>query len=267
VWVFKGQEIYPETVRKIKDKGIFICNYNADHPFIIYSRGSGSSNVKKSIGLYNLHFSYSKEVVSKIEQEFKIKSEWLPFGYELDDEIYHESAEIEELNKVCFLGNPDKIRANLLFEIADSGIEIDVYGHNWVKWLNNHPNIQYFDAVYLDNMWKTLRKYRVQLNIFRPHNVGSHNMRSFEVPAIGGIMLAEDSPEHRLFFKNEYDIHLFRDANSAIDKINYLRSLDEEKAENIRNLARETSVEKKYSYRERAKKVAYCLTQELRIFK
>ena len=35
----------------------------------------------------------------------------------------------------------------------------------------------------------------------RIHNPDSHNMRSFEVPGVGGIMVAPDTKEHRIFFE------------------------------------------------------------------
>ena len=51
------------------------------------------------------------------------------------------------------------------------------------------------------DFWKVLRKYRVQLNLMRPHNLDSHNMRSIEVPAVGGIGLFPDTPDHERFFE------------------------------------------------------------------
>jgi hypothetical protein len=45
IWIFKGMEIYPETLEYAKKKGILLANYNPDHPFIFATAGSGNANV------------------------------------------------------------------------------------------------------------------------------------------------------------------------------------------------------------------------------
>ncbi|HLY70820.1 MAG TPA: hypothetical protein VKR53_13905, partial [Puia sp.] len=62
ICIFKGMEIFPETIDKLKVKGCKVVNYNPDNPFIFSGRGSGNKNVKNSIGRYNLHFTYDKAV-------------------------------------------------------------------------------------------------------------------------------------------------------------------------------------------------------------
>ena len=266
IWVFKGTEIFPQTLNKIKSKGILLCNYNPDHPFIISSRGGGNQNVRDSVSLYDLHFCYNESVMEKIKNQYKISTVRLPFGYELSDKLYEECKKDEELLKVCFLGNPDKIRTNLIRRIAENNIEVAVYGHGWDKWIN-FPNVLVNDAVYDDDMWKTLRKYRVQLNIFRPHNLGSHNMRTFEIPAVGGIMLAPNSEEHQMFFQDGKEFFSYTSFDEALEKIKYLLALSTNQANEIRNAARAKSIEKGYSYKQRSATVFNALTQRLELKK
>ncbi|WP_457825271.1 glycosyltransferase family protein, partial [Staphylococcus aureus] len=66
---------------------------------------------------------------------------------------------------------------------VEAGLPIDVYGLNWDRHLAPSPLLRLNGFVSGDDLLRTLRRYRVQLNVFRPHNGGSHNMRSFEVPA------------------------------------------------------------------------------------
>ena len=70
ILIFKGMEIFPDTLVKIRTMGIKLVNYNPDHPFIIFSRGSGNLNVLKSVSLYSLHFSYNLGVIKEIESRF-----------------------------------------------------------------------------------------------------------------------------------------------------------------------------------------------------
>ena len=95
----------------------------------------------------------------------------------------------------------------------------------------------------------------------RIHNLDSHNMRSFEVPAVGGIMLAPDTKEHRLFFDNGREAIWFNGINEAIDKAKQLLGFEKPKAEEIRRKARERSLRSGYSYRDRTNTALEKLTE------
>ncbi|MEY3367896.1 MAG: hypothetical protein RI973_1051 [Bacteroidota bacterium] len=256
IWVFKGMRVTPQTLRQIRSRGIKLANYNPDHPFIFSSRGSGNSNVRKSIGLYDLHLCYSRSVQRRIEQEYGIRTAFLPFGFELSDSDYEAITAVTEINRGCFVGNPDKIRVEHLQTFAESGLPVDVYGHGWERHLAPSANVRIFDAVYGLEYWRTIRSYRLQLNIFRPHNEGSHNMRTFEVPAAGGIMLAPDSPEHQEFFTPEQEVFLYRSKDDMIDQARMLLSLPVAQTRLIREAARGRSVHSNYTYENRAAQAA-----------
>lgn len=261
VLVFKGMEVLPDTLEKIRSYGIKIANYNPDSPFIFSGRGSGNSNVKNSIDLYDLHFTYSKEIKEELHQRLPdIPVEILPFGFELSDELYGKAVLQEEIIRPCFIGNADQYRASFISALADKGISIDVFGLYWHKFVN-HKNIHCHLARYNDDFWMTLRKYRVQLNLMRPHNENSHNMRSFEVPAVGGIELAPDNEEHRSFFEDGKEIFLFSNVDECAEHIKYLLSLGRTEAEEIRFAARNRSLESGYSYKDRAESVARSLRE------
>lgn len=254
IWVFKGMEIFPRTIDQLKLSGFKVANYNPDNPFIFSGRGSGNENVKNSISKYDLHFAYDKTVQKKIEDEYSIKTAYLPFGFELTESLYEDCVAQKEIIRVCFLGNPDNERAAFLKSLLDDGIEMDLYGNDWNKFIN-HPNASLFPPVYGDEFWKTLRRYRVQLNLMRLHNLNSHNMRSFEIPAIGGIMIAPDTPEQRMFFENEKEIFLFKNLSQCKERINHVLNLSADDANKIRNNARHRSTSSGYSYKDRAKTV------------
>lgn len=250
VWIFKGVEFQAETLKQIKSQGVKLVNYNPDHPFIRTSVSHGGKNVETCVPLYDLHFCYSRDLTNKIENEFGIPTTWLPFGFELDESVFEKISKAEEILRIAFVGNPDKIRARIIRQLAAAGLPVDVYGHHWQRFLGKHQNINIFDAVYGDDFWQKIRQYRVQLNIFRPHNVGSHNMRTFEIPAAGGIMLAPDSPEHRAFFSHGEEAFFYR-SEEEIER--YCRDLlAREDVGEIREKAHRRSVESAYSYLHRA---------------
>ncbi len=251
LFVFKGMEIYPGTLQWAKQNGVKIVNYNPDNPFIFSGKGSGNKNITQSVSLYNLHFTYNPETKNELEKKYPILTYRLPFGFDIPQQIYDEASKIDEIVKVCFVGNPDKDRALFLNTLAENKIQIDVYGSHWNKFINN-KNITLFPPVYNEELWYTLRKYRIQLNPLRIHNLNSHGMRSFEVPAIGGIMLAPRTQDHIEFFEEGREAFYYKDFEEAIRNIKYLLSLEKEKANEIRNAARIRSLSSGYDYKSRA---------------
>lgn len=251
VWLFKGMEITAETLKWIKQQSIPLVNYNPDNPFIFTGRGSGNRNITDSLPLFDLYFTYNLEIKEELEKRYKTRTEFLPFGFDVPDTLYQACNEQEEVNKVCFLGNPDKNRAHFIGQLLQQGIAIDVFGNDWDKFIA-HENLSVHGEISGETFWKVLRRYRIQLNLMRIHNLRSHNMRTFEVPGIGGIQLAPDTPEHRKFFEPGHEIFLFRDINECVEKIHFLGSLPAEEAKAIRSRAREKSITAKYTYKDRA---------------
>ena len=263
---FKGMEIYPGTLKKLSLQGIKLVNYNPDNPFIFSGRGSGNRNVTRSVSLFDLYLSYDIEVCERLMKESNVVSGLLPFGFEIDERYFQSCGVVPEVIRTCFVGNPDKQRCDFINNIAGSGVKIDVYGNRWEKW-PLHENISIKGYLQGLQLWEKLRAYRVQLNLLRSHNEHSHNMRTFEIPAIGGIQLAPDTPDHRLFFKPSEEIFLFNEITDCVDTINRLLALPVSEAEVIRIAARKRSVESGYSYRYRTEelvslleKYIYCKT-------
>jgi spore maturation protein CgeB len=251
VWVFKGMEIKVASLKAIKEKGVTLINYNPDNPFIFSGPGSGNKNISDSVSVYDFHFTYNHSVKERIERDYNIKTAILPFGFEIEDILYKSLLTEKEVVKACFLGNPDKERALFIRRLADEGIQLDLYGHFWNRFIS-HPNVSISPPVYGDEFWRTLRKYRVQLNLMRPHNLDSHNMRSFEIPGVGGIMLAPDTTEHRMYFQEGRNVFLFSDVGSCVNQVKNLLKLPKYEAEKIRDEARLFSVKSGYTYKDRA---------------
>jgi len=249
LWVFKGMELSPALLSWIKSKNIRIVNYNPDNPFLFSGSGSGNKNITDSIGLYDHHFTYDQSIRQRIIQDFNVPTSILPFGFEIPDGIYEECVKQQEVKKLSFLGNPDSARAAFIQQLANH-FPIDVYGNDWGKFVS-HKNISICSPVYKEGFWKALYRYRIQLNLMRPHNPNSHNMRSFEVPGIGGIGLFPYTDDHATYFEEGKEIFLYRNMEECIKWCNVLLNMSDKEAENIRKAARLKSEQAGYSYQGR----------------
>ena len=251
VWVFKGMEIFPGSLQKVKAMGVKLVNFNGDSPFIFSGKGSGNKNVSESVGLYDLQLTYNSAVKKEIEHTYKMPVSILPFGYDIDDKLYETCCREKEILRVCFLGNPDEYRGAFLQQLAERGVPLALYGNNWKKFVQ-HPSVEIHAAVYADACWKVLRQYRVQLNLMRPHNPDTHNMRTFELGGVGAIQLAPSTADHQHYFKPEEELFIYKDLEDCVRQINKILSMDKAAADTIRVHARNRSLHSGYSYKARS---------------
>src|SRR5690606_14292202 len=107
---------------------------------------------------------------------------WLPFGYLRAQKNTSENS----LKRICFIGNPDNERARIIKLLIKHKIPLVIFGNNWMKFIGE-PNeiLAIHPATYKEDFVRIAQKYAVQLNLFRRQNEGSHNMRTFEMPALG----------------------------------------------------------------------------------
>jgi spore maturation protein CgeB len=246
--IFKGMEVLPSTLKIWRNKKIKIINYNPDNPFIFSGRGSGNNNLTNSISLFDLYVSYDKDIVQQLKLK-NVNSILIPFGFDIEDFDFEQIIDEPEILRVCFVGNPDSERVNFIKKLNSYNIPIDLYGNGWGKYIQS-STINIFPSVYGIEFSKTLRKYAVQLNLMRIHNVDSHNMRSFDIPGVGGIMLAPKTTDHALYFKDNIEVVLFENIDDCVRKINYLLHCDPTKRELIRTNSRKISI-KNYTYQNR----------------
>jgi spore maturation protein CgeB len=253
IWIFKGMEIFPDTLQNLKDQGFILANFNPDHPFIIPNKGSGNKNVSKGVPFYDVHFCYQFDLKKQIKDTYNIPTVFLPFAYESEDVNYINQSEIKEIKRICFQGNPDEYRAIIIKDIASAGLPIDVYGRQWHRFLGNKSsNINCFPIADRKLFWKLNQQYRVQLNLFRKYNYGSHNMRTFEIPVVGGIQLTPYSNEQAALFHESKEIFFFANNSEMIEKCRMLLNMTNSEADIIRAAARSRSLKEPYSFKDRA---------------
>lgn len=255
VFVFKGMEIKPKTLTWIKSQGILLYNYNPDHPFIFSGRGSGNQYVTKSVSLFDFYFSYASDVVLELKKR-GVKSNVIPFGFDSDGFEYKVLKKADEIVKVCFLGNADKFRALFINELATLGLDIDVFGENWNEYKMN-TGVTISSAKYGLDFWLTLQKYAVQLNLLRPHNYTTHNMRSFDIPGAGGIMLAPHTDDHARFFQDQSEVFLFQDVDDAFRICQQVLGITFEERQQLRKTARIKAL-KEHTYIHRIGAIIKC---------
>ncbi len=152
--------------------------------------------------------------------------DYLPFAYD-PSFFYPEAAPAAVRTRyeadVFFAGGADAGRAALLGAVAAAGFSLALYGDYWERFTATAGlGRGYADAV---TIRRAASASRVCLGLVRRDNRDGHSMRSFEVPACGGCLLAEDTLEHREILGDEGDCALyFKTEEQMIVKLRSLLS-------------------------------------------
>jgi len=263
ILIFKGMELFPETVEELKNHCKFLCNYNPDHPFEFYSRGAGNSNVEKSIKFFDTYFSYSNSICKKLKNSYGIDSFCIPFGYDAQV-VPIKKHEHFITDQFLFIGAWDKEREHNIKKLTD--IDLQVYGPEiWAKKLKFKKQIKYHSKpLYEQNYADACLNAGGVLNFLRPQNIleQSHNMRTFEVPGYSGLLISERTEEQLSFFEEDKEAVYFSNIEELKQKLKYYAS-NRSSIAKIKDNALKRSVKSNYSYKHRAELLTTFISNQI----
>jgi spore maturation protein CgeB len=259
ILVFKGLTLYTETIGNLRAHTKILCCYNPDHPFKYYSPDSGNRYTLESIRLYDIYFTYSGRISEQLKSEWEVKSYVIPFGYDDSEQgDYHLDAAIYE-NKWLFIGTWDREREALLSTLKENNLNI--YGDE--SW-NNHSgkkndkiiNSYQGKPLYNDEYKAAIQNASGIFNFLRPQNIeeGSHNMRTFEVPGYGGLLISNRTEEQKGFFEEDKEAIYFEGSEELNDKLQFLDG-NKTVVEKIKRAARRRSENSGYGYSFRSRQL------------
>ena len=253
--IFKGIEINKDFLIKLKNRypGAKIINIYTDDPFNLRSVSTSSTLLLRSIPVYDFFFIWSKKIRSKLRKKYKFHKifYYLPFGY-----YQNASSVIKkkiDINFISFIASSDKYRENMIKRIKR--IKLNIFGNSWSSNLPNH-SINTF--VHGKKLMDIISKSYASINILRKQNLTSHNMKTFEIPAMGGLLVTTRSKEQNLFFPENKGSIMFSSINELEKKILFLIK-NQKIALNIRKKGFELS--RKHSYKNRAKYILKTIYQ------
>jgi spore maturation protein CgeB len=128
---------------------------------------------------------------------------------------------------IGFIGSYEPDRASDMLFLARHGFKIRVFGWDWHKFKAKHPNLVVENRpLYGDNFAKACRAFKINLGFLRKLNRDLQTTRSVEIPACGGFMLAERTPEHSRLFKEGDEAEYFSSRDELLQKCAWYLSDD-----------------------------------------
>ena len=257
IFVLKGWHLKKKWILEIKreNPSVKIFCFNPDNPFNTWHSGISNMRVRSSIPAYDSYLIWSKRLIHEIEERGGRNVQYLPFMYD-PEKFYPEEKLTVKIGSggrdVAFIGSWDEERSFWLSKICD--LNLKIWGNSWEKgasclkkkWSGKPAFDQDFIAI--------CSNYKIIINIIRKQNEGSHNMRTFEVPACGGFMLSTRTSEQQEFFEEGKEAAYFSTPEELREKVLYYLKNDELR-EKIARSGYEKLVKSGHTYVERAKRV------------
>lgn len=208
------------ALQAIRAAGTKCVNYLTDDP---WNPGIKARWLLEALPQYDVIYSPRRANLDDLRR-IGCRAEYLPFGY--DPAIHFPDAPPPERRTefecdVLFYGGADRDRVPYIEALARHGVNVHLYGGYWNRYRALRP--MYRGHADPQTLRWAVAGANVVLCLVRRANRDGHVMRTFEVPAMRGCMLAEDTAEHREIFGPDGEaVVYFRDSDDMVERVDRL---------------------------------------------
>ena len=220
VVVLKGHRLQPETVDRLRDVADApVVNFYPDDPFSV-ERSNRLAFGTPVLAAYDACFTFAQHLIPAYDRAGARATYYLPFAR---DPALHAPVATTAAHDfdVVFVGNLDDHRVRCLEAIA-ARRRIGVFGertHAVVPKGSALSRAVFGPAAYGADLARALARGAISLNVMRPQNARSHNMRSFESPACAAFTLTQRTEELRSLFAEGDEVVAFGTIEEMCDEV------------------------------------------------
>lgn len=223
ILIVKGAMIFPGTLHNIKEKfGAKLINYATDDP---WNPRNNTRFLLKSIPYYDIYACTKRAIINDVKSAGCQNAVFVPFGYKPTVHFPESPQSNEEIAKfssdVVFIGGCDSDRIPYFSYLINKlpNIRLHLYGGYW----DRQPSFKkYYRGFAIGREYRlALGGAKIAVNLVRRANRDGHVMRTFEIPACGAFMLAENTEEHKEFFEENKEVAFFSSPEEFFEKINF----------------------------------------------
>jgi spore maturation protein CgeB len=186
------------ALHTLQARGVVTVNYSTDDPWNKAQRARWHLG---ALSAYDLVFTPRRANVEDLKLLGCSDVRHLPFAY--DDALFasHRQTDGVPVHDVLFVGGADSDRVQFMKRFMHSGPPVALVGGYW----DRYPAMRHHALGHKtpEDLCRLTVAAKVNLCLVRRANRDGHVMRSFEIAAIGGCMLTEDTEEHRALFGSD----------------------------------------------------------------
>lgn len=227
--ILKGLLLGPADIASLKAHAAFVVVINHDDYFS-KSINSISKLQFDAIPYYDFVF-VTKEVNVTEISKYNQAVEFFPFAYY---PVIHKKYVLSETDTkkyetdILFIGTYELERVALMeYLVSKTNYKLSMYGGNWQLLPGSSVlqkcNIHHREII-MEDMAKAIQGAKITLGFLRKSNRDTYTQRSFEIPACGGVFLAERTSFHQKLYKEDVEAVFFDvlKPEELLEKVNYL---------------------------------------------
>jgi spore maturation protein CgeB len=202
------------ALRELRALGIVCVNFSTDDPWNPAVRARWHL---RALPQYDLVFTTRRANVDDLKRLGCADVRYLPFGYDEWLVQPDQPSPAAPSHDVLFVGGADRDRVAFMTAFMRAGPAVALVGGYWERFRATRH--QALGQLPPDRLAALTAAAKVNLCLVRRANRDGHVMRSFEIAAIGGCMLAEDTEEHRQIFGADGEcVRYFRTPAEAAER-------------------------------------------------
>jgi spore maturation protein CgeB len=201
------------AVSSIRSEGAVVVNVNHDD-FFGANPNNWSITQRAALASYDLILTTRRVNVEEV-RPINPRVEFFPFAYypRIHRIVEVPSSELAAWESdVVFVGTWESDRAAQMEDLVRRvPARYSVWGAQWEKLSRRSPLRPYVHGkpLFLDDMAKALGSSKVALAFLRKANRDEYTQRTFEIPACGGVLVAERTPEHLHLYEESVEAEFF----------------------------------------------------------
>jgi len=215
VWVEKGEWIYPWILSLARRQGCAMVHYNTDDLI-----GQYSCFWLHRIGImnYDLYLTTNRLNVAEVRGLYSLKTVRVGMGF---DHTFCHPVDVSGIKEVdvVFVGHWEPHTEGYIMALRNAGIDVRVWGHNW--WHARNSVLRTVKPLPYSDYAATIASAKIALCSLSRWNRNESTGRSFEIPAIGTMLLAEYTPEHEFIYDDGKGAVLFSNSRELVERARY----------------------------------------------
>ena len=224
IFLYRCYNIWPSTIRKLKEKGAFVITYNNDDPFSGIPNLGFYRNFHKILKMSDINYVYRKKNIADYES-IGAKNIKVLLPYYIAKNNFKEDC--EDNIPVAFLGHFENDgRDKYIKALIDANVPVTVFnGSDWDQApLYDDIKMCIKEGKRGTEYNHTINECQIALVFLSKLNSDTYTRRCFEIPATKTLMLSEYTDDLNQMFPSGECAVYFRSTEELVEKCKYLLS-------------------------------------------
>jgi spore maturation protein CgeB len=284
VWAEKQEYLRPATIERLRANGAIVLHYNPDPYFYLAWKQNALADA--CLPLYDVLVVTKRYELEAYQLRGRGQLVYSPLGYDPVGHAPPATRTARNRGDVVFVGGWEPRRERLLSSARDITDRVSVWGYGWRIAQGSRTNPlralrlgrlspgrrTYFGLparnlahaigegegstgeIYEEGYSNAVAGSRIALGLVREICPDEHTTRTFEIPAIGGFMLADRTNEHLELFDEGKEAEYFGSDEEYRDKLKFYLANDGAR-DSIARAGHKRCMSSGYSYDERIRSV------------